>query len=302
MRTQQIIVSAAVILAVTLVFVALQANLSKRAIVAQVTEATKHRARLRAELLQSRGGSSVEISKETVASASGETTAVMAPPDFPPRTRPPGLLDFARNDPRLWNDFIQSKRAELGRLHAPFFQRLNLTATQQERFKDILAADIARGSDIGAAADAQGLSQSDPAIQALRENAEKQRKAELAELLGPVGFRELDAFERALPVRGFVDGLAIQLALSAPVSEQQANQLERVLAETNEAYRAGKPADPRVVDWDAVDARAREILSPEQFAVWKRGLAHNMFGGSRQSQELQKVYERALRRATKADL
>ena len=274
-----------------------QTRQTKKAIEAQLAEARAQAASLRAELQRTEETKAPTITK--LQSEAQSTKAVAKGPDataFPPRTRPPGLRDFARDNPQIWNDFVTSKRAELGRLYLPLLQRLNLAPGQRERFKDILAAGIARGSDISAAADVQGLAYDDPAIVKLREQSEMQQKTELAQLLGPVGFQEFDAFQRALPVRGFVDGLATEVAFSAPLSEQQANALERALAETNPAYRAGKSADPAAVDWQAVDRRASELLSPSQLVVWQAGLAHNKFGGSRLAQELKKVYDRARER------
>ena len=162
--------------------------------------------------------------------------------------------------------------------------------------REILAADIARGSDIGAAADAQGLSHTDPAIVALREQSDQQRTRELAELLGPAGFAAYERFQRAIPVRGFVDGLAEQLAWTAPLSGRQADELEQALADSSEAYRSGKAADPKTVEWERVDRAAERILSPGQLAVWQQGTAHNRFGGSRRDQELETVYRRAVQR------
>jgi hypothetical protein len=205
-------------------------------------------------------------------------------------------MDFARENPQLWNDFVQSKRAELGRLYLPLLLRLNLTPAQRDRFKDILAAEIARGADIGAAADAQKLPFNDPAITALREQSEKQRQRELGELLESAGFRAYEDFERALPVRGYVDGLATQLAARMPLTAAQADQLERALADANEAYRQGKRADPKEMNWQQADERVREILHPDQLAIWQLGTAHNRHGGSRRDQELDRVYWEAVKR------
>lgn len=211
-------------------------------------------------------------------------------------TRPRSLRDLARDHPQLWNDFIQSKRVEFGRLYLPFFLRQTLAPPLQERFKDILAAELARGSDLAAAAAELGLEYSDPSIVALRRQAEDQRRRELAELLGDQGFREYEQFERTRRVRGFVDGLAPQLAELAPLSARQADQLTLALAESTAGFAQGGEADPGTVDWPAVDRRAGEILTPAQFAVWQRGVAHNTFSGSRRWLELEEAYRRAVQR------
>jgi hypothetical protein len=299
MRATRIVAIAAGMLAVGLIVIAFMVSRARTRVEAQVADATERHAKLRSELRrwqQASAEARPKVSTEAAPAPAPVKAATNPEPPLPPRTRPPGLMDFARDNPQLWNDFIQSKRVELGRRYLPLLQRLNLSSSQQERFKNIVAADVARGSDIGAAATAQGLEHTDPAIVTLREESERLRKRELAELFGPAGFREFEAYERALSVRGFVDGLATQLAGTAPLSAPQADQLERALAEASESYRNGKHADPQTLDWDRVDRRAREILTPEQFAAWQLGVAHNMSGGSRRAQELQAVYQRAVKR------
>ena len=299
MRAAHGLLVAGGVLTVGLIIVAWSAAHSRSGIESRVTAAAEHRARLQREWERLQRVSvrppANETASKNVAPPAPKLVAATEPP-LPARTRPPGLMDYARNNPQLWNEFIRAQRADLSRRHLPLWRRLNLTAEQRERFKDILAGALARSADIGAAADAQGLTHSDPAIVKLREESEQRRKNELAELLGPMGFQEFANYERVLPLRGFVDGLAVQVAANAPLSMAQADQLERALADANEAYRNGKGADPRLTDWESVDRRAREILTPEQFAAWQLGVAHNPAGGSRRSHELTAVYERAVKR------
>lgn len=51
-----------------------------------------------------------------------------------------------------------------------------------------------------------------------------------------------------------------------------------------------------MVEWETVDRTAKEMLTNEQFAIWELGVTHNKSGGSRQSQELKAVYDRAVKR------
>lgn len=283
--------------------IALSSSHARRELQRRLNHAAGQEVKLRADL--SRAQHAAEASGSTAVAEMPKTAAGTLPAAkpaaasaaaFPPRIRPPSLMDFARENPQLWNDFVQSKRAELGRLYLPLLLRLDLTPGQRERFKDILAAEIARGADIGAAADAQNLAFNDPAIAALREQSERQRQRELGELLGPAGLRAYEDFERALPVRGYVDGLATQLAATMPLTAAQADQLERALADANEAYRQGKRADPKELNWPEADQWIRGILHPDQFAIWQLGTAHNRHGGSRRDQELDRVYREAVKR------
>ena len=235
----------------------------------------------------------------TMAATPVSAPAAPSSPDkaaFPPRIRAPGLVDLARDNPQLWNEFIQSKRVEMGRFYLPLMQRLQLTPAQRERLKDIMTDELARTSDIHSAGTAQGLGYEDPALVKLRADSSAQRKRELAELLGPVGLKEFEHFERATPMRGAVDGFAVQVARIAPLTSQQADQLERALAQSNAEYCKGNHADIKALDWEQADRLVQNILTPQQFDIWKLGVAHNTFGGPRIEQELQHTYERAIER------
>jgi hypothetical protein len=299
--TCRLISWSALALALGLGGVAIRAGRAKAGMERQLAIARAESERLDAEwrALQSRAAASAAS-----ASASVSAPAAASKPDqaaFPPRIRAPGLVDLARENPQLWNEFIQSKRVELGRFYLPVMQRLELTSAQRERLKDIMADELARSSDIFAAGTAQGLAFEDPALVKLRADSSVQRQRELNELLGPVGLREFEDFERATPMRGAVDGFAVQVARIAPLTSLQADQLERALAQSNAEYRKGKHADPKALDWEQADRLAETILTPPQFEIWKLGVAHNSFGGPRIQQELQLTYERAMERAKGGD-
>ena len=242
------------------------------------------------------------VSSPVMAPGVPASPAVVAPvaeakPALPARTRAPGLMDLARDNPQLWNEFVQAKRIEMGRFYLPVLQRLQLTPAQRERVKDILADELARSADINTAGSVQGLPFEDPVLVKLRAESSAQRTRELTDVLGPTGVKEFEDFERATPMRGAVDGFAVQVARFAPLTSQQADQLERALAQANAAYRKGEHGLTAALDWDEADRSAQTILTPQQFAVWKLGVAHNSFGGARIEQELHRVYDRAIERA-----
>lgn len=219
---------------------------------------------------------------------------------LPPRSRPPGLADLAKNNPQLWNDYVQSKRAELGRFYLPVMQRLNLSAAQRERLKDILAEHLARSSDIAAAINVQGLEYADPAAARLRAENDERRQREFTELLGSAGWQAFAEAERATPMRGLVDGFAVQVARFAPLTSQQADELERAFADANAEFQRGRHGSAEALDWDAADRAARGILTPQQFAAWQLGVAHNSFGETRLEREMEAAYRRAVDRAKTA--
>jgi len=305
MRAKSIGVMAAFAAAVGLTGVAYVAWQSRIELEMERERLTAEAKKLGEELKRSREADARSRGKEQVATTSlapgeKEKSTSKTEAALPPRIRPRSFSDLARDNPQLWNEFIRSKRAEFSRFYLPLLQRMQVSAQQREKFVDILTEWLARSTDISAAAKARGLEYDDPVIKALSAESEKRMKAELEALLGPAAYREYETFERAMPARGYVDGLAVQLAATAPISAQQADRLERALAETNPTFAGGGRAEPGAMDWVEADRRAKEILPSEQFAVWQRGVAHNTFGGSRRAQELEAVYRRAVERAKEA--
>jgi hypothetical protein len=229
-------------------------------------------------------------------SAPGTASNAATPPA---RKRPPGLLDLARDNPQLMNLWIANQRSDAQQRYGALFQKLRLTEAQQEKFKDALAAYVARGSDLGAAATERGISFEDPVIKQMHADSQKQMQAELKNLLGESAFLAYDEFERGLPVRGFVDGFAVQLATIEPLSAGQAEQLAQTLVEASPEFRRGERANPKTVDWTSVDRAVQRFLSPMQLASWQLGVAHNRSGGSRTDLELTRIYEIAKAKAAK---
>lgn len=231
----------------------------------------------------------------TTASANPASTAPAAAKPAP-RPKPPGLIEMSRQHPELWNAFIASQGAQIGKMYGAFFQKLGLNDEQVARFKAIKVADGGRSADLAAAADIQGLKWDDPVYVKLREDSKRQLVADETAFLGETGYRQLDDYEHTLQARGLAHGLAAALAFSDPLSGSQAEQLTQAIAQACPAYRGGQFADMRNIDWIAVDRQARIILSPSQYAVWLRGDAHDTSIGSRASLILEDAYDQAEKR------
>ena len=235
--------------------------------------------------------------KRPPARAATNATASATEPTAARRERPPSLADAARENPQMWNDFISLKRVEFKGYYAAFFRRSGLTTEQRERVLEILTQDLTRSVDIGAAARAKDMSFDNPLVRKLYDEAKSQTDAELADYLGQARYAELERFQRTEQVRGYVDGLAVQVAEFAPLTAQQADRLEEAIADASPEFRAGQRAQPRTLEWAEIDRQAKEILTPAQYAMWARGSAHNPLGGSRRDQEFQAAYERAIPKA-----
>jgi Spy/CpxP family protein refolding chaperone len=186
------------------------------------------------------------------------------------------------------------QRSQLQQRYGVLFQALNLTPVQRDKFKDIIAAKVARETDISAAATAQALEFNDPVIKKLSDDSQKQMKTELLAELGEKNFEAYQEFERTTAVRGFVGGFAVQMAMTEPLTPTQAEQLAKALIDATPAAETGRNVDPGKVNWSMVDRMAEQFLSPTQLAAWELGAAHNPAGGSRLDHELKKAYDTAL--------
>ena len=87
---------------------------------------------------------------------------------------------------------------------------------------------------------------------------------QLRALLGDDGYARYQEYNRVVPARNLVMQVASAVYLTDPLDREQGEQLTKVLAESSRAYQAGASIDLADLDWDAVLASARPILSPAQ--------------------------------------
>jgi hypothetical protein len=222
----------------------------------------------------------------------------MVPADVKPGTpsrapRPPSTGDLLHDNPQLSNLWIAMQRSQLQRRYGVLFQTLNLTPVQRDKFKDIVAAKVARETDISAAAKVQGLEFNDPVIKKLADDSQQQMETELLAELGEENFPAYQEFDRTAPLREFVGGFAVQMAMTEPLTPTQAEQLAKALIAATPVPEAGRYVDLGKVNWSMVDRMAEQHLSPTQLAAWKLGVAPTPAGGSRLDHELRKAYETA---------
>jgi hypothetical protein len=290
MRARTVLVVLTALLCAGLVWFSVDNSRRRAAAATQLAVARERQARLSAELRQAEK----TVVPPPAPSAAKAPMAAVAPKAAPARPAVPGLLDLARDNPQLLKLFVASQRARLQQRYGVLFQDLPLGDAAQAKFKDVMTAHAERSGDIGVAAREQGVPLDDPAIKKLRDDSTRQMETELRALLGEAGFKAYQEFERAVPVRGFVDGFAVQVASSDPLTPRQAEQLARALVAASPSFQKGAAADPATLDWAAVDHAAQGFLSPAQFTAWKLGIAHNPSGGSRATHELKKIYDAAV--------
>jgi hypothetical protein len=173
----------------------------------------------------------------------------------------------SREDPNVQNRALASIRVNLATRYAFLFRALGLSAPQTEKFLDLALQRQAQIGDIFAVARAKGMAVNDPVVGKLVGQMQLEYEAAQRELLGEAGYRQLQDYERTAQMRNLVSSMAgVATVAGSPFTPQQAEQLVQVLANANSRYRSGGEAFVQNVDWAAVEAPARTILSEAQYA------------------------------------
>ena len=157
-------------------------------------------------------------------------------------------------------------RASLAVEFRPLYRSLKLTPEQIVKFESLMAGHQEEVMDTVTTASSQGLGSDDATIVAvlLQEN-EEFRTSQMA-LLGDAGYQQLQQFIRAMPMQGIVHDVADAVALSSsPLTGQEADQLSRILANSNSRFQNGRSADPAAINWSLVLTQAQSVLSKPQF-------------------------------------
>jgi hypothetical protein len=150
-------------------------------------------------------------------------------------------------------------RAKLGLQYLPLYQALHLTDQQATQVTALFADFMARRADILIAAQGQGLTRDDPAVDKMVLKEADDLKASITDILGPDGYQQWQNYRRTAPIYDFEQTLAANLYYSAtPLSAAQAAQLAPQMAQLSSNF--GSPRGP--YDLDTMDpAKARAVAS-----------------------------------------
>jgi hypothetical protein len=193
-------------------------------------------------------------------------------------------------DPKLQAMFLRSERVAIPLRYASFVAAQGLAPNQARSLEDAVMAATERSLDIKSTAEAQGLSQTDPAVSTILNQSEQNLKNTVNAILGDDGYEKLQDYQRTLPTRDFVNTLAGELAFSdSPLTGEQADLLVSELAAANASYQNGGVAvSPRFNDymepmatkslaqdpiaWDLVESQVQGQLSETQFELLKSAM------------------------------
>lgn len=160
------------------------------------------------------------------------------------------------------------RQAVNGRLHQTYdrlFTRLGMSAAQIEQALAVLARDAEDELDLAMTAQTLQLPKDDPSLVQFRRGEKSDTEVQLESLLGAQGMQAWRDYNRALSMQSTAEDVAsLALASDTPMTGAQTEQLIRVMAEANAAYRAGGRPEWSSTDWAEVLRQAPTFLAPAQ--------------------------------------
>jgi hypothetical protein len=208
----------------------------------------------------------------------------------------PNEVELITSDPKLELLELDRQRAEVMLSYGQFFGDFGLAPDKVAKFRENRVAWYERLVDLNGAAGTMDEA-SQRTIARLKEEAKAEYEAKQAELLGPADYARLQEYDRTVMVRsGIVDGLAGSAAVAGiPLTARQGDQLLQAAVELLGNFtREQSPEALQRLDWSAFDAKAREILTPEQFALFSSAAAPTLGGGLRWKLQLEAAAARAM--------
>jgi hypothetical protein len=193
----------------------------------------------------------------------------------PVNAAPPvaALREAMLHDPELQNLQLAVADSKYTATYQAFSERMKFSPEQTAGLLANLRRRGEQEMDLAAVMETQHLAPNDPSMAKLKQAAEEEFRAAQTALLGDAGARQFQDYERAVPMREFVNELAGAMTVSgAAITAAQGDALVDLLANASAAYQRGGTASVRTIDWDQALARAETMLPAPQFTLFKNGV------------------------------
>lgn len=164
--------------------------------------------------------------------------------------------------------YIAQEKASYRLDYGPLVQALRLTPEQVTQLFDELARHTLRGIDTLAHAQREGWLNDRDHLAAMNRAADAEHAQAVRDLLGEDGYERLEAYQREIPLRVVVQGVAQRTYFTdEPLSAAQSEALAGILTRhaTGPQGRFGTAS----LDWDAALGEAQSVLSATQLAALK---------------------------------
>jgi hypothetical protein len=180
----------------------------------------------------------------------------------------PDIDAIISSHPDLLATYVKAIRGYTEQTYGALFARLRLAPDQIDRLETLIVNDLENQLDLESTAQAQGLSNDDPAIVKEREQQTADLQSAEQDLLGQDAYDAYHTATRAEAIRGTVEQVSYMTQFSAnPLTGDQSEQLVQLMAQASGDFRNGKDATANSVDWDTVMAQAPSFLAPSQVAT-----------------------------------
>lgn len=148
-------------------------------------------------------------------------------------------------------------RAQMARRYGALIQKLGLSDADADRFLGLMVSRRHAMDDVVAAAQAQtdGTTPSAADLTGMISSTRDGIESDLRALLGDAGYAQLQQYENASGITGTVARLQRNLAASAPLTDDQAQQLQQLLTDGGVGH-----VTPQVL----ATAQAQGFLNPQQ--------------------------------------
>jgi len=162
-------------------------------------------------------------------------------------------------------------RVDIGITYAPFFHMADLTPDQAAKLTEIILQRDTTQSDIWDVKQEHPDQKNDPAWRQLSNEATNDAKTAIQSMLGDDGLAQFTLYERQMVAWNTVQNTAAGFAINdLPMSLEQSLKLAEAISNASTSFQNGKDVltDDSDIDWNAVDAEAKKILTPEQFELF----------------------------------
>lgn len=228
-------------------------------LIGEARAAAEVRAALEQELAAPKGATATKAEKSKAAKAEAESEIDVT------------IAERLQKDPEYQLLTLKYERAHIQATHGALFQKLGLTAEQIAQFQDIIFKKKERDMDLEAIRGERRLDWNDPIIAKSRGEIASTYRAERLALLGEDGLAAAERYDRTLWLREMMIGWAGGAAVVArePFTPEQGERLMEIMANASETYRRAhyvNTAEPGY--WAAVEAEAKKVLTPTQYAYF----------------------------------
>ncbi|MDE3084689.1 MAG: hypothetical protein KGJ37_05655 [Verrucomicrobiota bacterium] len=262
------------------------ADTERAALQKKILEAQKRQHDLEDQLATAQAKSNGK--KTADAEADADSSDPTQNPSIDQRQRGPGnrLNNFTAlmNNPEFVKLLNARQKGALDSSYAGLFKQLGLTPAQLDQFKNLLVEKQSAARDVLTAAREQGLDfRTDrDAVKQLLDQANAEIDNNIRSTLGDSAYAQYKNYEQTLPQRNIVNQLQQSLSYtSAPLTDDQANQLIQILANNASSSNANSMRmifGPQGVTFggqqskitDQTIAQAQGVLSPAQIDALKQ--------------------------------